>query len=249
MNKKALLACGVALLLLIIAVIVGLKISNKKKNQTVLDSDYPITYEMKKNGSMSLKLNGKKTKDLQWTMEVEDQNVVSVVQKGKESGGKAKYVISPVAEGLSGVTFKRSSEINGYSYNAVTIRLPIYVADENGKLKINLLENPVVSMGPIACAKDSDYPFLVGLSEEGEPDVTFVNGISDWTFADPNNILQSATTVDSEGKTHLIMSQTDPKTGIIKETTVTLSSASLGLTEELDITIDVNGKFSISESE
>jgi hypothetical protein len=45
------------------------------------------------------------------------------------------------------------------------------------------------------------------------------------------------------------MSQTDPKTGIIKETTVTLSSASLGLTEELDITIDVNGKFSISESE
>ena len=105
MNKKVLLACGVALLLLIIGVIVGLKISTMKKNQVVLKSDYPITYESKKNGTMVLKLDGKKTKDLQWAMTVEDESIVSVAQKGKERSGKAKYVITPQAEGLTSVVF------------------------------------------------------------------------------------------------------------------------------------------------
>lgn len=247
MNKRALFACGIAFLLLIIGCIVGLSISSKKKKQVKLEnSDYPITYEIKKNGSMVIKIDGKKTKDIVWSYAIDDESIVSVTQKGRETGGKAKYVITPQAEGLCGVSFKKSSDVSGYAYDAVTVRVPIYVVtDEKGKLKISLLDKPMVSNGYSAYAEDTSYPFLFGINEEGYPDVLFVNGINDWSVSDSSGLLQAGTSTDSNGKTHLILTQVDSKTGIIKNTTVSVSSASLGITKEVDITIDVNGNFSI----
>ena len=246
MNKRVLFACGIALLLLIIGCIVGLSISSKKKKQVKLEnSDYPITYEIKKNGSMVIKIDGKKTKDIVWSYALDDESIVSVTQKGKETGGKAKYVITPQAEGLCGVSFKKSSDVGGYQYDSVIVRVPIYVVTENGKLKISLLDNPKVSIGYTAYADDTSYPFLFGINEEGYPDILFVNGINDWSVSDSSGLLQAGTSTDSNGKTHLILTQVDPKTGIIKNTTVAVSSASLGITKEVDITIDVNGNFSI----
>ena len=249
MNKKVLLICGIALLVLILSLVIGLRIHNNKKNQVVLDSEYPITYQMNKNGSMTLKLDGKKTKKLQWSVAIEDESVVDLVQKGSESGGKAKFVITPKAEGLTSIVFKRSSEVSGYSYDAVSIRVPIYVANSNGKLAINMLENPKVSIGGVPFAEDSSYPFLLGTNADGEPELVFINGQSDWSITDPNNYVTTESAPAEGNAVHLNLVKTDPKVGIIKETTISVTSSSMGVTEELDVLIDVEGNMTVKKSE
>ena len=67
MNKKVLIACLLAFVLLIIAVIVGLSIKKKKATQVFVESDYPFTYEVQKDNTLKITLDGKKTKDLSWS--------------------------------------------------------------------------------------------------------------------------------------------------------------------------------------
>ncbi len=248
MNKKVLLACAIAFMVLVISFVSFLYIRKQRKERTVIDSEYPIVYTVK-DDVIRLTLNGKRTKELSWTVDVENESFVSVTQKGEERNGKAKYILTPKAEGLTSVDFRRSTTIGGYDYDAVDISLPIYVAENQGKLVINFLEEPKVIMGPEVVAKDSEYPFLVGRNDQGQPELTFINGMSDWTITDPNEIVVANTSKDGNVVRAVITKKDENSNkGIIQETTLEVGSASMGITGTLDVVIDVDGIVTVTKS-
>lgn len=281
-NKKLIPILGlVAVVLVIAALLIFFAVRHKKKNQVFLDSDYPIIYEQKNQGIL-IQIDGKKTKKLKWEMEIEDSNIVSVTKTGFGKGGKVKYEISPKAEGLTNVTFFKKTSLGAYQYDAVKVSVPIYVTASATGPKVTLLENPRVFVGPIPMAEDSTNPFLVYPYGKEFSEITFINGVSDWTVTDPNNILATFTQNTSGSETRMIISTAynieqissgqstlnidsatgtdagntntdqsgkskDPTAGIIQDTTISISSPSLGITEYVDVHIDINGNYELSE--
>ncbi len=276
MNNKKIILVGalVGIILVIGATLLYFGIRHKKNNQVRIDSEYPIVYE-KKDNNIVISLNGKETKKLKWEMEIEDTNIVSVTQKGWEIGGKAKYEIAPKSVGLTNVTFSRKTSIGSYQYDAAKISIPIYVTDTTTGPQVTFLENPKALIGPIPMAEDTAYPFLVYPYGTGQAQITFINGVSDWTINDPNGIISSYQKNGSGNESNLFITTVykaeqvnsgvvssaseldaqekeagkskDPTTGIIQETTIEVNSPSLGITEYIDVHIDVNGNYQLTE--
>ena len=281
-NKKIISIIGlVAIILVIAATLIFFAVRHKKKNQVFLDSDYPITYE-KKDGGILIEIEDSLTKKLDWNMEIEDSNIVSVTKSGIQSGKKAKYMISPKAEGLTNVTFSKKTSLGSYQYDAVKVSVPIYVTSSATGPVVTLLENPRVTVGPFPMAEKSSNPFLVSPYGKGFSEITFINGVADWTVTDPNGILATFSENSNNTETRMILStvynieqlssgqstlnidaatgtdavntgndQTgkskDPTAGIIQDTTITISSPSMGITEYIDVHIDVDGYYELSE--
>lgn len=281
-NKKLIPIIGlVTIILVIAATLIFFAVRHKNKNQVFLDLDYPITYELKDKG-LIIEIDDSMTKKLDWEMEIEDSNIVSVSKKGFQSGKKAKYQISAKAEGLTKVIISKKTSLGSYQYDAVKISVPIYVTNSTTGLAVTLLENPKVYVGPFPMAEDSTNPFLVYPYGNGFAEITFINGVSDWTVTDPNNIVSTYSQNSGANETRMILStvynieqlssgqstlnidsatgtdsvdstadQTgkskDPTAGIIQDTTISVSSPSMGITEYIDVHIDVNGNYELSE--
>ena len=102
-------------------------------------------------------------------------------------------------------------------------------------------------------------------------ELLFINGISDWEITDPNNMIgymdslgennmdhcmlykivpSSATSTDAEADADANAdSDYDPTAGLILDTTLTVSSASMGVTEYIDVNIDVDGNMTAKKGE
>ena len=236
MNKKVLLACLLAFILLIIGVIIGLYVRKKKQSQVFIESDYPFTYEVLKDNTLKITLDGSKTKQLTWTYEIEDEEYISVTPKGKEHGGKATFIVAPKASGLTNIKFKRSTDLAGYAYDAAVINAPIYVTETNGGLAISFLENPWLAVGPEPVAEDTDYPFLISYNEVGSPELLYIKGKNDWTVADPNNIVTTMISSGADGvDSEIIYKLVETKTVQASVTDADLEGYSIDSNGELQI--------------
>lgn len=74
------------------------------------DTNYPYSYSIASNGTVTVKLNGKASPDYKWTAVSDDESIITVKNKGRERGGKATFKIKPVSEGTASVTFTREKE-------------------------------------------------------------------------------------------------------------------------------------------
>ncbi|MCR5214897.1 MAG: hypothetical protein K6E10_10830 [Eubacterium sp.] len=205
MNKKLLLGLIIALIVALGAFIVIFNVIKNKKNRVFIDSDYPITYEYKKDNTVVLTLDGSKTKNLKWAYEISDDTKVAVTQKGKEKGGKVKYVITPVESGLCDIRFYRKNTIAEYEYNVVSMNLPIYVTEVGTKLKVNFLEDPIMEIGPEVYGEETNIPFLLYVNEYNEGEINYLKADNDWVFDDPNKVVTLESLWGEEGYEYYII--------------------------------------------
>lgn len=252
MNKKIIFLCIIVLILTIGGFIGFFAYRSYIKSFTEIDSEYPVSYRTEKSGNITIALDGSKTKDLVWETSVENEEIVGVTAKGKESGGKAKFIISPKATGLSNVSFIRSDDANGYKYDVVKVSIPIYVVDNGGTLNVTFVDTPKIIIGSDAYGSDTQYPFMVGTNDQGAPTITFVNGQSDWTVSDPNNIVMTADSASEEGTTLVIVkNETANAENPVYDrqtTQLSVSSSSLGKSYTFDVTVEVDGTITVEDA-
>jgi hypothetical protein len=246
--------------LLVFLIITGIR--SAQDNMDVLaGTDYPVSYSFNK-GIMTIKLSGRKTPDLHWEVQVSDENIVSVAQKGKERNGRAKYTITPIAPGTGRVNFVRSTEIAGEKVDVAIISVPLYVAEVNGGLSLSCLQNPYLIKGPEVIASDTSFPVILNnyITNEGKPDdaasanlkghLVFAGGMSDWTLSDADGMVGYDTTTESDGTVIMTLKRT-PEKGPAeavnnKNFDLTLSSESLGITERINVIFRDDGEVKIT---
>ena len=136
--------------------------------------DYPVKLT-NSDGKLTLVLDGSKTPDLKWETVSETTGVVQISQNGEESEGKLTSVISPIAVGYSTVSYKRTTEMAGYSVDLVTVTAEIMVyEDESSNFVIDISD--IRETGSDIGAADTEYPFILKDNR-----VILPNG-GDWTL-------------------------------------------------------------------
>ena len=215
MKRKLLVAIPI---LAIIAIIVVILILTRDKGaeeiQLLSDSGYPVTLS-EDGAELKVTLDGSRTQDFSWSFQVEDENLITVTQKGEEKKGKVTYVITPKVAGLSEVLFVRTGTVAGTETTAVSIVLPVLVYKEeakestkdstkenteDGKLIARLADEAyLLSLNEIG-GTALEYPYLLENREDGTAVITFPNGESDWTFIDPDGVAGTSFMVGSDGK-------------------------------------------------
>ena len=89
---------------------------NKTVNQGGEGTQYPFTWSVASNGTVTVKLNGSVTPDYHWTAVSDNESVMIVKQKGTEKKGKATFKISPKSEGTATIRFVREREVVANTY-------------------------------------------------------------------------------------------------------------------------------------
>lgn len=158
----------VAALVLIIAIVAILfaRRSRTLEHTLYYDSKYPVVITEKK-GNLVVSLKSKEYKDKNWEVRIEDEAVVKATLNGKQSRGKAKFILEPQMAGETDVDFVMFTEVLGSKYDLFTIHIPIYVSENNSGMKIQYLDGHYQQDGFDVVAEDTDYPIvLTGNSEE-----------------------------------------------------------------------------------
>lgn len=251
-HKKIAVICLSVLLVSIIIVMIVTKFGGGTKiNPTVKehnsdaigyfeDSDYPV-YASQENQTLVIELDGSKSPDLKWENSDSPDNIIAVSDKGEEKDGMLTYVLWPSSTGYATVTFKRSGEIGGFSYDAVNIQVDVivYTDDENVMyIKISDIRQSTASAG----ALDSDTPYLLNKNR-----VIMPNG-GDWTLAPaddggaPEGLYRIMEGVDDSGYSYFDVSKDlslminedgEPDENAV-ESRLILKSESLGIEKRLD---------------
>ena len=102
------------------------------KNSTFQEgagTNYPFSWKQKSNGQILVTLNGSYTPDYTWTAVSEDESVAVVEVKKEEKNSIVKYLITPMAEGRTTVTFIRMNDTGEES--EYTKETPAPVEDED----------------------------------------------------------------------------------------------------------------------
>ena len=82
----------------------------KNLNKEGENTNYPFTWEVKKNGTVLVNLDGSYTPDYSWSVVNPDEDIASVEVKKNEKNGKITYKIVPKAEGSVNLEFIREKE-------------------------------------------------------------------------------------------------------------------------------------------
>lgn len=204
-KKKIIIISIVVLLILILAIIIIVNIVRSQPKKTELFEsyeevlDYPISYKTDKDGNLVVKLDGSKTPDLSWDLRIADDSYVDVVLQGKESKGKAEYLITAKAPGMTRVDFVRSRDFSGVSVDVVYISLDIYVGESNEGFTLSC-NTPYYIKGCDVIGENTDYPVIInnaayidgsdiyahGYDNPLSGDLIFVNGQNDWVLDSPD---------------------------------------------------------------
>ena len=272
MNKKFFIIAMVILLsLLAVLVVIGIR-STIKNDDTLSDTDYPFSYLMKK-GNLEIKLDGHRTPKLKWEVQIETDGVVQVAQKGSERRGKAKFIISPSAEGTTRVNIVRAVDMAGTKVEVAIVTIPIYVAESNGSLVLSCLENPYLIKGPDVIGESTSNPVILNNSEAGKAnaadgtaneadasagaikgDICFANGKGDWVLESLDGNSEFAYFNDG-GKDYATVSkvgsadsnnQNLSEGALVKTAEISLSSQSLKISEKLQVTFNDDGTVKLS---
>ena len=148
------------------------------------DTDYPV-YVTERKGIVLFELDGSKTPDLTWQTAFTDEAVASASGNVKERSGKLKAELLPVQTGYTVVSFTRTGQIGGISFDAAVIRAELYVtSDADGAMTLRCAN--VYQELASAGAADTDTPYIL----EGNR-VLLPNG-GDWTltYRRPDGIAQ-----------------------------------------------------------
>ena len=100
----------VILTMLTTAVLAMSACGKKNLNKEGEDTNYPFTWEEKKNGTILVNLDGSYSPDYTWSVLNSDDTIASVEAKKDEKNGKITYKITPKAEGYTTVEFIREKE-------------------------------------------------------------------------------------------------------------------------------------------
>lgn len=205
-KKKIIIISIIVLLILIIATIVIIHIVRSQPRKTelfeyneVVVVDYPVSYKPDKEGNIVVSLDGSKTPNLSWDVRVYDDSYVDVAIQGKESNGKATYVISPKAAGMTRVDFVRTRDIAGLSVDEVYISLDVYVGESSEGFELTCTD-PYYINGCDVIGENTDHPVVLNNSEyiDGSDvydfgydnpisgDLIFASGQSDWVLDSPD---------------------------------------------------------------
>ncbi len=202
MNKKliAIIALiGVIIILSLVLILAGRK--KEGKATAFPDSDYPVDIDTS-GKDIILNLDGSKTKELTWEMEIEDEAYVTVEQTKKEKNGKAQYKISPVRVGLTDITFTRKNKIGDYEYTAVNLTLPVSVQQTKDGLKVNASEGfRLNSRSNTTIGEDTDHPIFINNSDSKNPELVYVKGTGDWFVEDISENIIRNRAIDENGLT------------------------------------------------
>lgn len=74
------------------------------------NTNYPFTWEVKKNGTVLVNLDGSYSPDYAWNFITEDEDIATVEAKKEEKKGKITYQITPKAEGNFSIEFVREKQ-------------------------------------------------------------------------------------------------------------------------------------------
>ena len=185
--------CGVFLLVLVFALILRLRAPKNPDDGLISedssvsgndnlpiqqasffeDSAYPAKISMKGSGLL-VELDGSQTPDLQWEIECNQNDIVTIAPEGKENGGKLQFQVSPVTAGYAVMNCTRTIQIGEKIYPAAEIRLEVVVSAVSG----GGLETAVTDVRQyisVLGAKDSAQPFLI------IGDSVFFPSGGDWT--------------------------------------------------------------------
>ncbi|MCR5103385.1 MAG: hypothetical protein K6B68_02890 [Eubacterium sp.] len=249
--KKQFFIISLVVLFLILGalVVVGIR-SNIKNNELFADTDYPVLIK-KKNGTIIIKLDGHRTPNLKWEVEISDTDLVQVVQRGIEFRGSAKFVIVPLKDGLTRVRFVRSKEIAGKKVNVAEINVPVYITN-SGKLTADCLDAPFLVKGPEIIGENSRSPVLLTQYDNDNYRIEFISGKGDWTLQDPNGQLEMEVR-NEDGKECGYISRKEqtgqtsdnPASQQSNEVMGTLSSQSQQITKEIKVIFNKNGTVKI----
>lgn len=238
--KKKFFITALVILLLILALLIVLGIrSSIISKDSLSGTDYPVTYKIK-NGVITVNLDGHKTRKLEWTAEVADSTIVQVDKKGFELGGRAKFVITPLAAGTTRVRFLRQQEIAGTTVNVAEVFAPIYVSGSGNSVYADCMEAPKLVRCPTIMAGDTAFPVLINTDSENLPCLEFINGLGDWTVTNTDGMAELST-VPEGNKVYGYIKRKTPDTGADansnngNELSVILSSPSLGQSIKLKV--------------
>ena len=213
MNKKQkFMIIGIIVAILLVIGIIALIVAgiNKGKVRLFTDTDYPCWYKQKKE-NIVLSIDGRVTSDNNWNVEVGSDSV-ELLSRGKESGGKVKYTLTPKAAGLCDIRFYKMKEVAGYEYEMVSVYIPAYVEEVEEGLVVRILEDPeLVDNGGADGGRNTDYPYLLMDQNDGTGKILFINGQNDWRVTSDNdmvfieNIVGAASSDGSNGKDSIII--------------------------------------------
>ncbi|MCR5451849.1 MAG: hypothetical protein K6F00_04375 [Lachnospiraceae bacterium] len=123
-------------------------------------SRYPVTAEVKENGTVLIMLDGSVTPDLSWTILNENEDMCEVKAKSAENNGVLTVSAKPLGEGYSSIYFSRECEISGETYVVAKVHAEILsYEDDNGDLKSQVSDIYLDSAN--AGALDTDTPFMI----------------------------------------------------------------------------------------
>ena len=148
------------------------------------DTDYPV-YVTERKGNVLFELDGSVTPELVWQTAFTDETVAAAAEGAQEHSGNLKAELLPLQTGYTVVSFTRTGEIGGVSFDAAVIRAELYATTEaDGTMTLRC--SNVYQELSTAGAADTDAPYIL----EGNC-VLLPNG-GDWTltYRKPDGITQ-----------------------------------------------------------
>lgn len=206
MNKrKLIIIVSISALIVILGLVLFLTRRSKDADLFFEGSEYPVTVQLS-GADLKITLDGGKTPDLAWTVEVEDPEVVKAELSGKEKKGRATFLVSPLTEGYTELRFTRSGETGGVSMTAVVITFSISAGtNEDGRLEAFIEEEPLISGQSEAGGTDTDFPFILENSYRENASILFPKGESDWYIRDPNGLVGTMILADAGEQTRMLV--------------------------------------------
>ena len=203
MKRKLIVAIPILLIMAIIVVILVLTREKKPDSETLIESSaYPVSFRQE-GINLILTLDGSRTPELTWSVTDPGDGVVRVQQDGEEKKGKATYILSPGTVGTTTLEFSRSAEVKGYEYDAVRIRIPLYVMETETGKEVQFTDGEQIAVLSDVGGTDSENPFIVCTKDEGDPEIIFPDGQGCWVLADPDSKVSLMSMVGT-GKTRKI---------------------------------------------
>ncbi|MBR3267446.1 MAG: hypothetical protein IKI58_01760 [Oscillospiraceae bacterium] len=161
-HKKLAVICAAVLVAAVAVTVLAFVLANREEKGSrelyFEGTDYPV-YVTKANQKMKFELDGSKSANLAWTYAAEPGKVAHLSKENSEKKGKLTLSLKALETGYATAVFRRSSEIAGIPYDAVTIYADYYVSEnEKGEKSMTLTDMRQVTA--TVGALDTQYPYL-----------------------------------------------------------------------------------------
>jgi len=193
-NKKLLIIGIVILALLLLTVIILIAVSGRKKKQKkntlFADSDYPCQYWTEKD-SLYFSVDGSKTETLPWEVTVRDSEILEAGEPQNGKNGKITVSFRPLVEGMTEISFYKVFSYEDFTFDALTIKIPVIVTRNGENLEVKVLEYASLKdMGGILMASDSELPFVL-MNDGSTAMIVYLKERGDWKI-ERNSVVTEA---------------------------------------------------------